>query len=140
MYNKGDLHKADGFDSDSTGFAAGLEYAVNEDVKAGVGYAFTTTDIDTARSKTDVDTHTGFVYGEYKPENLYVNGTLSFGRSKYDETTRLTESFPKSRRILSAWRFSASIERSSGVFLSSACPPYEQKAVGMQSVFPFINA
>ncbi len=58
-------------------------------MKAGFGYAYTDTDIDTARSKTDVDTHTGFVYGEYKPNNFYVNGVLSYGHSKYDETTRL---------------------------------------------------
>ena len=89
MYNSADLHKADGFDADSTGFATGLEYAINEDVKAGFGYAFTDTDIDTARSKTDVDTHTIFAYGEYKPDAFYVNGVLSYGHSKYDETTRL---------------------------------------------------
>ena len=89
MYNRADLHKADGFDADSKGFAAGLEYAVNDSVKAGIGYAFTRTDIDTTRSTTDVDTHTGFVYGEYKPENFYVNGVLSYGHSTYDETTRL---------------------------------------------------
>ena len=89
MYNKAKLDKTDGFDSDSTGFAAGFEYAFNDSVKAGVGYAYTTTDIDTDRSKTDVDTHTGFVYGEYKPDNFYVNSVLSYGHSKYDETTRL---------------------------------------------------
>ena len=89
LYNKADLHKADGFDSDSTGFAAGFEYNVNDSVKAGVGYAYTNTDIDTARSKTDVDTHTFFTYGEYKPDNFYVNGVLSYGHSRYDETTRL---------------------------------------------------
>ena len=89
MYNKAELKTQDGFDADSTGFAAGLEYAVNEDVKAGFGYAFTATDLATARSKTDVDTHTGFVYGEYKPDAFYVNGVMSYGHSKYDETTRL---------------------------------------------------
>ena len=90
MYNKAELRKTDGFDSDSTGFAAGFEYNVNDSVKVGIGYAFTDTDISTDRSETGVDTHTGFVYGEYKPENLYVNGTLSYGHSKYDETTKLT--------------------------------------------------
>ena len=89
LYNSADLHKADGFDADSTGFAAGFEYNINDSVKAGVGYAFTATDIDTARSKTDVDTHTVFAYGEYKPDAFYVNGVLSYGHSKYDETTRL---------------------------------------------------
>ena len=87
MYNKADLHKNDGFDSDTSGFAAGFEYNVNDAVKVGIGYAYADTEISTARSKTDVDTHTGFVYGEYKPDNFYVNGTLSYGHSKYDETT-----------------------------------------------------
>ena len=87
MYNKADLHKNDGFDSDTSGFAAGFEYNVNDSVKVGFGYAYADTEIGTVRSKTDVDTHTGFVYGEYKPNNFYVNGTLSYGHSKYDETT-----------------------------------------------------
>ena len=89
LYNKAELNKADGFDSKSRGFAAGFEYAVNDSVKAGVGYAYASTDINTDRSRTDVDTHTGFVYGEYSPSAFYVNGVLSYGRSKYDETTRL---------------------------------------------------
>ena len=90
MYNSADLHKADGFDADSTGFAAGFEYNINDSVKAGIGYAYTDTDLDTARSKTDVDTHTVFAYGEYKPDAFYVNGVLSYGHSKYDEKTKLT--------------------------------------------------
>ena len=32
------------------------------------------------------------------------------------------------------------MERRRGVFLSSACPPYAQNAVGMQSVLPLMNA
>ncbi len=49
--------------------------------------------------------------------------------------TRLTPvSVPKSLRIRIAWRERASIERSSGIFLSSASPVQETKAVGMQRV------
>ena len=40
----------------------------------------------------------------------------------------------------SAWRLTASHERSSGVFLSSASPEYEQNTVGMHSVPSLINA
>lgn len=89
MYNKAELDKENGFKSDSTGFAAGIETNITDSVKAGIGYAFTKTDIDTDRSQTDVDTHTGFVYGEYKPNKLYVNAIASFGHSKYDDTTNL---------------------------------------------------
>lgn len=89
MYNKAELDKENGFKSDSTGFAAGIETNLTDSLKAGIGYAFTKTDIDTDRSQTDVDTHTGFVYGEYKPNKFYVNAIASFGHSKYDDTTNL---------------------------------------------------
>lgn len=89
MYNKAELDKENGFKSDSTGFAAGIETNITDSVKAGIGYAFTKTDIDTDRSSTDVDTHTGFVYGEYKPNNWYVNGIISYGHSEYEEETNL---------------------------------------------------
>lgn len=89
MYNYAKLDTADGFKSDSTGFAAGIETNLTDSFKAGIGYAFTKTDIDTDRSQTDVDTHTGFVYGEYKPNKFYVNAIASYGHSEYDDTTNL---------------------------------------------------
>ena len=89
MYNYAKLDTVNGFKSDSTGFAAGIETNLTDSFKAGIGYAFTKTDIDTDRSQTDVDTHTGFVYGEYKPNKFYVNAIASYGHSEYDDTTNL---------------------------------------------------
>lgn len=89
LVNKAKLSGTNGFDSDSTGFAAGYEYNIDDSYKVGAGYAFSSTDIKTERSKTGIDTHTFFVYGEYKPDALYIDGTLSYGRSKYDERTRM---------------------------------------------------
>ncbi len=60
----------DGFTSGTAGFAAGVETNLTDEIKAGFGYAFASTDIKTGRSKTDADTHTGFVYGEYVPDAL----------------------------------------------------------------------
>ena len=51
--------------------------------------AFTKADIDSDRSQTDVDTHTGFIYAEYKPNKFYVNAIASYGHSEYDDTTNL---------------------------------------------------
>ncbi len=45
---------------------------------------------------------------------------------------------PKQAISRRAARSSACIERSSGVFLSSTSPVYEQKTVGMQSVAPLL--
>ena len=52
------------------------------------------------------------------------------------ETTWRGRSWPNSFRTRWACLFRACIERSSGVFLSSASPVQETKAVGMHSVVP----
>ena len=88
MMNYAKLETDNGFNAHSNGFAAGFEANFTDSFKAGLGYAYTSTDISTERSKTDVKTHTGFVYGEYKPNKAYINGVVSFGRSDYDDTTR----------------------------------------------------
>ena len=80
-----DTSKSYGFDADSSGVAMGAEKYVTEDTKIGLGYAYTNTDIDGFMRSTDVDTHTAFVYGEYKPSNWYVNGIASYGWSDYSE-------------------------------------------------------
>lgn len=88
LFNKSkldDTHKSKGFDADSQGIAFGAEKYINNDVKAGVGYAYNTTDIDGFMRKTDVDTHTAIAYGEYKPSNWYVNGIATYGWSDYSE-------------------------------------------------------
>ena len=88
MFNKSkldDTSKAKGFDADSNGVAFGVEKYINDDVKAGIGYAYTKTDIDGFMRSTDVDTHTAIVYGEYKPSNWYVNGIATYGWSDYSE-------------------------------------------------------
>ncbi len=81
-----DTSKAKGFDADTNGIAFGFEKFVTDDVKAGIGYAYSQTDIDGFKRDTDVDTHTAILYGEYKPSNWYVNGIATYGWSDYDES------------------------------------------------------
>ena len=81
-----DTSKAKGFDADTNGIAFGFEKFVTYDVKAGIGYAYSNTDIDGFKRDTDVDTHTAILYGEYKPSNWYVNGIATYGWSDYDES------------------------------------------------------
>lgn len=88
LFNKSkldDTSKAKGFDADSSGIAFGAEKFVTDDTKVGIGYAYTNTDIDGFMRDTDVDTHTAIVYGEYKPNNWYVNGIATYGWSDYEE-------------------------------------------------------
>lgn len=90
LFNRAKMTGGDGFTSGTTGFAAGIETNLTDEIKAGFGYAFVSTDIKTGRSKTDADTHTGFVYGEYVPDALYVNAMLGYGRSDYDDKAKLS--------------------------------------------------
>lgn len=89
LYNhadKDDTRKAKGYEADSTGVAFGFEKQINDAVKAGIGYAYTNTDVDGFKRDTDIDTHTAFVYGEYKPSSWFVNAVASYNWSDYDET------------------------------------------------------
>lgn len=88
LFNKAkldDTSKSKGFDSKTYGTALGVESKVSEDVKLGIGYAYSKTDIDGFMRDTDVKTHTAILYGEYKPNNWYVNAIASYGWSDYDE-------------------------------------------------------
>lgn len=85
LINKSKLDTDNGFDADSSGIAMGAEKYINSNVKAGVGYAYTKTDIDGFMRQTDVDTHTAIAYGEYKPSNWFVNGIATYGWSDYSE-------------------------------------------------------
>ena len=64
----------------------GAEKQINGEVKAGIGYAYTNTDIDAFRRDIDVDSHSVFAYGEYKPSNWFVNGIAAYSFSDYDES------------------------------------------------------
>lgn len=77
------------FDADSTGFAAGLEGSPSEDWRFGAGYAYTSTDVDSDRSKTDAETNSGFVYARYKPDSFYFNAVGAFGHTKFKDETKI---------------------------------------------------
>lgn len=88
LFNKAkldDTSKSKGFDSKTYGTALGVESKISDDVKTGIGYAYSKTDIDGFMRDTDVKTHTAILYGEYKPKNWYVNAIASYGWSDYDE-------------------------------------------------------
>lgn len=90
LINKSKLDRTDNaFDADISGFAAGIEKNVSDSLKLGGGYAYTSADVDSDRSEMDVVTHSGFLYGRYKPESFYINAAASLNHSSYDEKTKL---------------------------------------------------
>lgn len=82
------LSAAEGFRSRSAGFAVGAEGNLSDAAKIGAGYANTSTDIHSPRSKTDVSTDTGFVYGIFKPYKAYVHAVAAMGWSGFDDKTK----------------------------------------------------
>lgn len=88
LFNKSKLDNSaneKGFDADTNGVAFGIEKYVSDDVKAGLAYAYTDTDIDGFLRDTDVKTHSAVLYGEYKPSNWYINAMATYGWSDYKE-------------------------------------------------------
>lgn len=88
LYNYADkdgTSKAAGFDADTYGVAMGIDKELDNHVKAGLGYAYSQTDINSNGRDTDVDSNTLFVYGQYKPADWYINAALAYSWSDYDE-------------------------------------------------------
>ncbi len=88
LYNKSKLEadsKVPGYDADGYGVAIGLDHTFDI-AKIGIGYAYNNDSVDGKGRKTDIDTHTGFIYGEIKPNEWYLNGIASYGFSSYSES------------------------------------------------------
>ena len=85
LYNKSKYSGTDGFDAYSRGIALGAEAQITDSVKVGLGYAYTNSDIKPDLRKTDIDSNSALLYGEYKPNNWYVNGIASYTWGRYDE-------------------------------------------------------
>lgn len=87
LFNKADLErnsKGSGYKADNDGVALGIDKQVTDETRLGIGYAYTSTDIKGGGKKTDVDTHTAILYGQYKPSDVYFNGIATYGWSDYD--------------------------------------------------------
>ncbi len=85
LLNSSKLSGASGFDSDSYGFAVGVEKNMSDSFKMGVGYAYSNADITATNRATDIATNTALVYGQYKPADYYANITATYSFGKYDE-------------------------------------------------------
>lgn len=85
LYNKSKLSTQDGFDAYSRGLAIGAEGHVHDQVKIGVAYAYTNSDIKPDDRKSEIDSNSAILYAEYKPNNWFLNGIASYTWGRYDE-------------------------------------------------------
>ena len=72
-----------GFKSKNNGIAMGADKMLSQNIKLGLGYAYTDGEIKNRSRRTDVDTHMAMLYAEYKPADWYVNCFISYGWSDY---------------------------------------------------------
>lgn len=80
---------ADGeyLDTKSYGLTMGAEKKWQK-FKLGIGYGYLENDINGDISySTDADTHSGFVYGEYKPSSWFANTILAYSHTHFDESS-----------------------------------------------------
>ena len=85
LYNKTKLNTESGYDAHSRGLAVGAEGHIHDQVKIGVGYAYTNSDIKPDSKKAEVDSNSAILYAEYKPNNWFLNGIASYTWGRYDD-------------------------------------------------------
>lgn len=87
LFNKS--KHADQFHGYTRGIAVGFDALVNNVYTLGVGYTFNHTDVYADDRDTEIDNNTLFLYGQYKPAQWYINGTISYTLSDNTEYTNV---------------------------------------------------
>lgn len=93
FYNTADYlstNKPDGFSGDTNGFAFGADMQLFDVFAVGLGYASTTTTLDTLQRSTDVTGDSFFLYGMYKPSDWFVSAVLNTTSMSYEESKDLS--------------------------------------------------
>jgi len=80
-----------GFDFDSYGVTAGIDYRFTDSFVAGiaVGYSESEADVDDDLGSTDGEGTTFTVYGSWFTDNFYVDGSITTGSYDYDGTRNI---------------------------------------------------
>lgn len=87
LFNKSKLSGQ--FHGYTRGIALGFDARVAHDYTLGIGYAYNSTDVHANARDTDVESNTLFLYGQYKPNQWYVNAMLNYTMSGYEENARV---------------------------------------------------
>ena len=83
LFNKSKF--ADAFHGYTRGVALGADTLINNKWTIGGGLAFNNTDVHADGAHTDISSKTLFLYGQYKPNNWFVNATATYSMSEYTE-------------------------------------------------------
>ncbi len=85
----------DGFDFNTLGITAGVDYRFAEGLVLGIalGYGDTSADIDANRGDLDAKAWSGTLYGTYyATDHFYLEGSAMYGWGDYDQTRNISYS------------------------------------------------
>lgn len=85
LYNHSKLNGQ--FKGDTTGISVGADALIDGKYTIGIGYAYNDTDVDSDSRDTKIESNNLFLYGQYKPNNWYVNAALNYTMGNYTETS-----------------------------------------------------
>lgn len=74
------------FSGDTWGISVGADTLIDGKYTLGIGYAYNDTDVDSNSRDTAIESHSVFLYGQYKPNEWYVNAALNYTMSNYTES------------------------------------------------------
>ena len=74
------------FSGDTWGISVGADTLIDGKYTLGIGYAYNDTDVDSNSRDTGIESNSLFLYGQYKPNEWYVNATLNYTMANYDES------------------------------------------------------
>ena len=74
------------FSGDTMGISVGADTLIDGKYTLGIGYAYNDTDVDSDSRDTAIESHSVFLYGQYKPNEWYVNAALNYTMSNYTES------------------------------------------------------
>jgi outer membrane autotransporter protein len=90
--NKDSTRNEDGFDFDTVGLTAGIDYVFMQGLVAGIalGYGSSDVTIDASGGDLNASTWNATLYGTYyATERFYVEGSASYGWSGYNQTRNI---------------------------------------------------
>ena len=90
LYNKTKYTIKDGFDGKSSGIALGCDAYITDNMKLGLGFAYTNSNIDAIARDIDTDNYSLFLYGEQIFNNVYFNSVLNYNFAKYNENKNVS--------------------------------------------------
>ncbi|MFQ6702938.1 MAG: autotransporter domain-containing protein [Alphaproteobacteria bacterium] len=83
LFNKSKM--GDDFHGYTRGVALGADTLIDRKWTIGGGLATNNSDVHADGSHTDIDSKTVFLYGQYKPNNWFVNATATYNMAEYTE-------------------------------------------------------